>query len=59
MMQDWDRLAMILVGFLVSLYTGWAGWKFWRKRNLLAVAGVIFLILSAIGLPVILVLFAT
>lgn len=50
---------MVLVGLLVSIYTGWEGWKFWKKQNLLAVAGVVLLILSAIGVPLALVLFAT
>lgn len=58
-MQEWDRLAMLGVGLLVSLYTGRDGWRLWRRGKYLAVAGVAVLILAAIGLPIALALFAT
>lgn len=50
---------MIAVGVLVSLYAGYDGWKFYRKRKYLAVAGVVLLIMAAIGVPLALALFAT
>lgn len=58
-MQDWDRMVMIGVGVLISLYTARDGWRLWKKSRYLAVAGVVLLILAAIGVPVALALFAT
>lgn len=58
-MQDWDRMVMIAVGVLVSLWTGRDGWRLWRKANYLGVVGVGLLILAAIGVPVALAVFAT
>lgn len=58
-MQDWDRLAMVGIGALVSAYTALEGWRLWKKRKFLAVAGVILLIAAATGTPILLALFAT
>jgi hypothetical protein len=57
--QDWDRLVMIAVGVLVSIYTGYQGRSFWRRRQYLALAGIGVLILGAIAVPVVLALFTT
>ncbi|MDF2630695.1 MAG: hypothetical protein K0R39_4526 [Symbiobacteriaceae bacterium] len=58
-MQDWDRLVMVGVGALVSIYTGAEGLRMWKKKRYLAVAGVILLMLGATGTPILLALFAT
>lgn len=58
-MQDWDRWVMVGVGVLVSAYAARDGRRLWKKRNFLAVTGIGILVLSAIGVPVLLVLFAT
>lgn len=58
-MQDWDRLAMLVVGAAVSIYAGLDGWKLWKRRKYLAAAGTGVLILAAIGLPAALAFFAT
>lgn len=56
-MQDWDRLAMLGVGLIVSVYTGWDGYKLWKRGKRLAVVGVALLILTAVGVPAALALF--
>jgi hypothetical protein len=58
-MQDWDRLVMIIVGAAVAIYTGIDGWKLWKRKNWLAVCGIGLLMLSAVGLPIMLAMFAT
>ncbi|HYG56572.1 MAG TPA: hypothetical protein VD902_00690 [Symbiobacteriaceae bacterium] len=58
-MQEWDRVAMIAVGLLVSCHTAYHGWKFWKKRRYLAVAGTVLLVLSAVGVPIALAVLAT
>ncbi|HYF78960.1 MAG TPA: YgaP-like transmembrane domain [Symbiobacteriaceae bacterium] len=58
-MQDWDRLVMVGVGALVSAYTGVEGWRLWKKKKYLAVAGVVLLMAGATGTPILLALFAT
>ncbi len=58
-MQEWDRLAMIGVGVLVSLYTGWQGRPYWKRRQFLPLAGLGILIVAAIAVPVALALFST
>lgn len=58
-MQDWDRLVMVGVGALVSLFTAVDGWRLWKKKKYLAVAGVVVLVVAATGTPILLALFAT
>lgn len=58
-MQDWDRLAMIVLGLLVSIQPMRDGWTFVKKRQYMAALGVGILIGAAVGLPVILAMFAT
>lgn len=55
-MQDWDRLVIILVGAVVSIYAGIDGYKLWKRERWLGVAGVALLIVGAIGVPVLLAL---
>lgn len=58
-MQNWDRMAMIGVGALISLFTARDGWRLWQKANYLGAAGVVLLILAAIGVPLALAFLAT
>ncbi len=58
-MQNWDRLAMLVVGALVSLYAGIDGYRWWRKGRKLAVIGVALLILAALAVPLALALFSS
>ncbi|HEY3366251.1 MAG TPA: hypothetical protein VGK74_14450 [Symbiobacteriaceae bacterium] len=53
-MQDWDRLAMVGVGLLVSIGPGIQGYKFWRRRRYRAAAGTAVLIVAAVAVPVLL-----
>jgi hydrogenase/urease accessory protein HupE len=53
-MQDWDRIAMVGVGLLVSIYTGWQSRQLWKKRKVLPLVGVGLLMLIAVGLPTVL-----
>jgi hypothetical protein len=58
-MQDWDRLVMLGVGVLVSIYTGYQGRTFWTQRKWLPLAGVGVLILASLLVPLALALFST
>lgn len=58
-MQDWDRWAMVGVGVLVSLYAARDALPLWRKRKYLAVTGIGILAVGAVGVPVLLALWAT
>jgi hypothetical protein len=53
-MQDWDRMAMIGVGVLVSIYTGWQSRQLWRRRKVLPLVGIGLLMMIAVGLPTVL-----
>lgn len=58
-MGDWDRIALILIGGLTGIYTGYLGRGFWRQRQWLPLGGVALLIGMAVGLPILLMLWAT
>lgn len=58
-MQDWDRPAIMAVGLAVSIFIWFDGYRYWKQRRLLPVAGVVILTLIALGVPIALTLFAT
>lgn len=56
-MQDWDRLATILIGGGVALHTLYQAWKEWRAQRPLPAAGAVLLALATVILPIILAAF--
>ncbi len=58
-MQDWDRMVMMGIGTLVSLFTVWDSRKLWKKRRYAALLGVGILVVGAVGVPLLLAIFAT
>lgn len=57
-MQDWDRLAFLVVGAGIAIHTLYGGWKLWRQENRGGALGALFLALVAIAVPIGLMVFA-
>ena len=56
MVQDWDRLIMVLLGGGVAAYTLYGAWKLWRQRQRKAAIGALLLAAGAVALPLVLML---
>lgn len=54
MLQNWDRMVMILIGLGVTIYTLLGGWRLWRSGQTGPAIGIGLLALAAMILPVIL-----
>lgn len=54
-MQDWDRLAMILINGGVAIYTGYTGWRSWQAQQKGAAIGAFLLAAATAALPLLLV----
>lgn len=53
-MQDWDTLAVIILGIAVSFHSLYQGWQLWRQAARTAALGALILALITGTLPVIL-----
>lgn len=56
-MQDWDRLAMLIIGIGVACYTLYGGWRHWRAGQRSAAFGTLLLALATVIMPILLVVF--
>jgi hypothetical protein len=57
-LQNWDRLLMILLGGGVAVYTGYGGWRSWRRQERQAAVGAFILAGAVVVLPILLSLFS-
>jgi len=55
--MQWDRIVMMVVGLVASLFTGYFARRDWRKGRYLAVAGALVAMLAAIAVPAVLAVF--
>lgn len=56
---EWDRVATLAVSLGAAVPPGLEGYRLWKRRRYLAVAGIAVVILLVLGAPFVLLFFGT